>query len=495
MADVFISYARSTEQCARAFADVIEADGYSAWYDGRLPAHRTYGDVIQEQIDAAKAVLVIWSKEAVRSQWVRSEADRGRHNGTLVQVRIEECALPMPFDQIQCPVLENWSGDRSHPGFHVVRNSLAALLDSERSGGGIIGDVREVGPARPQEAQLLLEAAIKALQSGKAKEHAQAIPLVIEATQLAPGDGEIWGLLSVLYAAVRRASPVSERPALEARARSAIKTAFELRPNDVRARCAEVILMPVYRNWAERERAARAVLADHPSTPLAEFSLAVTQAQSGRWREAAATASAISRSRFLLPGVEQFTVLALWAAGDIVQAELAGERAARRFPAYAGLWEARVNVLIHSGRTADAMRMLNDPIGRPAGYPGAKADPARLTALALAGRTDASEALAENLLQLESGALDALTVAQRCVALNDPDEAFAILEGYYFGRGRYAAAKPRAEEDISTSELFMPPMRAAWRDARFAHLTKAIGLDAYWRETGRAPDFQQDPNL
>jgi tetratricopeptide (TPR) repeat protein len=251
--------------------------------------------------------------------------------------------------------------------------------------------------------------------------------------------------------------------------------------------------MPAYRNWAERERAARSVLADHPSTPLAEFSLAVAQAQSGRWNEAAATASAISRSRFLLPGVEQFTVLALWAAGDIVKAELAGERAARRFPAYPGLWEARFTVLMHSGRTADALRMLDDPIGRPPGYPAANVEAARLTALALAGSSRSSEALKENLRQLELGDLNALTVVQRCVALNDSDEAFDILDGYYFGRGQYAAVQPMAEEDISTSELFMPPMKAAWGDARFADLTKATGLHAYWKESGCAPDFKQDP--
>lgn len=296
MADVFISYARSTEQCARALAEVIEADGHSVWYDARLPAHRTYGDVIREQIDAAKAVLIIWSNEAVASQWVRSEADRGRHNGTLIQVRIEDCALPMPFDQIQCPVLDHWSGDRSHPGYHVVRDSLSELLNGgERKSEAPQSQVK----VRPEEAQLLLEAAIKALQSGRADEQAEAIPLLIEATRISPQDGEIWGLLAILYAARRRTAPPVDRPGLEARARSAIKTAFALHPNDVRARCAEVVLMPIYRNWEKREKAARSVLADFPGAPLAQYSLAMILSQTGRWREAAITASNISRTHFL----------------------------------------------------------------------------------------------------------------------------------------------------------------------------------------------------
>ena len=486
MADVFISYARSTESCARALARLIEADGHSVWYDARLPAHRTYGDVIQEQIDAAKAVLIIWSKEAVRSQWVRSEADRGRHNGTLVQVRIEDCALPMPFDQIQCPALDGWGGDRSDPAFHVVRNTLSELL----GGAEVAGEAPDVRTARPEEAQLLLEAAMKGLQSGRADEHAQAIPLLIEATRIAPEDGEVWGLLSVLYAAVRRSAPAAQRAGLEARARSAIKTTFALRPNDVRARCAEVILMPFYRNWATRAAAAREVLDDFPGAPLAQFSLANVEAHTGRWRDAAATACRISRTRFLLPAVEQFTVLALWSAGDIVQAELAGERAARRFPAFAGLWEARVTVLAHSGRTAAAIAMIDDSLSRPSDYATARLDAARVTALALGGSAGADEAVDHNLDLLSSGDIDPLTVAGRCAALGRIEDCFAVLEGYYLGTGKWAATRPAAEEDLSTSELFTPQMNAARTDPRFAALTREIGLDAYWKESGNIPDFR-----
>ena len=114
MADVFIFYARSTVECAEALARMVEADGHSVWYDERLPAHRTYADVIQEQLDLAKAVLIIWSREAARSQWVRSEADRARVNGTLIQMRIDDCVLPMPFDRIECPVVESLNADRDH---------------------------------------------------------------------------------------------------------------------------------------------------------------------------------------------------------------------------------------------------------------------------------------------------------------------------------------------------------------------------------------------
>lgn len=81
MADVFISYARPTARLTRAIASALEKQGYSVWFDEALPAHRAYGDVIQERLDEASAVLVIWSREATQSQWVRSEANRARERG------------------------------------------------------------------------------------------------------------------------------------------------------------------------------------------------------------------------------------------------------------------------------------------------------------------------------------------------------------------------------------------------------------------------------
>src|SRR5260370_22948743 len=115
MSDVFISYGRSTAKQAQAAAAALRGLGYSVWLDDELPGHREFADVIQEQIDQAKAVVVIWSDEAVKSQWVRSEANRGRGESKLVQFAIDHVILPMPFDQIQCLSLAGCTGVGEHP--------------------------------------------------------------------------------------------------------------------------------------------------------------------------------------------------------------------------------------------------------------------------------------------------------------------------------------------------------------------------------------------
>jgi len=127
MADIFISYARSTAKQAQAVAEALRSQGYGVWLDDAIPAHRAYADVIEEELQAAAAVVVVWSAEAAKSQWVQSEADHARENGKLVQLTIDGAHLPMPFDRIQCADMIGWSGDLAAPGWRRVAASIATL--------------------------------------------------------------------------------------------------------------------------------------------------------------------------------------------------------------------------------------------------------------------------------------------------------------------------------------------------------------------------------
>ncbi|HEX3917888.1 MAG TPA: TIR domain-containing protein [Caulobacteraceae bacterium] len=128
MADVFISYARSTAGQAQAIAEAVRALGYEVWRDDEIPAHRDYASVIEERLTDAKAVVVIWSGEAVKSEWVQSEADRARLQRKLIQLRVDGASLPMPFDRIQCADMTGWTGDLEAPGWRRVAGSIAELV-------------------------------------------------------------------------------------------------------------------------------------------------------------------------------------------------------------------------------------------------------------------------------------------------------------------------------------------------------------------------------
>jgi len=147
LADIFISYARPNEGQAKKAGDALRAAGYAVWRDDELPAHRAYSDVIEERIKSAKAVLVLWSNEAVKSQWVRAEADAARELGTLVQVSLDGVMPPMPFNQIQCADLFGWTGDTSWEGWRKVEASLSSLAGLSASPAG---DETDKEPDAPQ---------------------------------------------------------------------------------------------------------------------------------------------------------------------------------------------------------------------------------------------------------------------------------------------------------------------------------------------------------
>ena len=130
MSEVFVSYARQDEQQAKMVAEALRAHGYRAWRDDELPAHRTYAEVIEERLNSASAVVVLWSEEARKSQWVRAEADTARNRGTLIQASLDGTIPPIPFNQIQCADLGGTDKPADAPGWLKLLSSVRALAGS-----------------------------------------------------------------------------------------------------------------------------------------------------------------------------------------------------------------------------------------------------------------------------------------------------------------------------------------------------------------------------
>ena len=127
MTAAFVSYARSDEVHAKRVAEGLRNEGYEVWRDDEIPPHRAYTDVIEERLKAARAVVVLWSAEAGKSQWVRAEAEAARSAGTLVQATLDGAFPPMPFNQIQCADLTDWRDGRESRGWAKLIESVAAL--------------------------------------------------------------------------------------------------------------------------------------------------------------------------------------------------------------------------------------------------------------------------------------------------------------------------------------------------------------------------------
>jgi hypothetical protein len=94
MSDIFISYARQDRPRAEVIAKALEDHGWSVWCDLRIPTGKTFRQVIQEQFDQARCVIVLWSATSVVSEWVIEEATDGKDRPVLVPVLIERVRPP-----------------------------------------------------------------------------------------------------------------------------------------------------------------------------------------------------------------------------------------------------------------------------------------------------------------------------------------------------------------------------------------------------------------
>lgn len=127
MVDVFISYARDNQDVAKRLADAVARDGYNVWWDDDIPPHVSYSELISEKIATAKAAIVVWSKSAAASEWVRAEADMGRSARKLIQTSVDGTTPPLPFNLIQFAGIGDWQGEEDHPGWKAVKTSIRAL--------------------------------------------------------------------------------------------------------------------------------------------------------------------------------------------------------------------------------------------------------------------------------------------------------------------------------------------------------------------------------
>jgi hypothetical protein len=130
MADIFISYARDDLTRVELLAKALEDQGWSVWWDRTIPVGKTWDDVIEEEIDAAKCIVVVWSDKSVTSGWVRTEAEEGLRRNALVPVLIDNAKIPLRFRSIQAASLIAWHGDVSHKGFQKLVQALASNLGS-----------------------------------------------------------------------------------------------------------------------------------------------------------------------------------------------------------------------------------------------------------------------------------------------------------------------------------------------------------------------------
>lgn len=132
-ADVFISYKAEDRARLQPLVAALEAEGFTVWWDAHICGGINWRQDIQEHLDAAKCVVVAWSKRSVgpEGEFVRDEAMRAKRQHTYLPIRIDDVSPPLGFGEVQALSLKNWKGDRSDPRLSAIVDAVRERITGE----------------------------------------------------------------------------------------------------------------------------------------------------------------------------------------------------------------------------------------------------------------------------------------------------------------------------------------------------------------------------
>ena len=131
--DVFVSYKAEDRTRLRPLVAALEAEGFTVWWDTHIGGGAHWREDIQEHLDAAKCVIVVWSKRSVGidGDFVRDEASRARKRGAYLPVRLDQVEPPLGFGEVQAISIKGWKGDRGDPRFLTIAEAVRRRIAGE----------------------------------------------------------------------------------------------------------------------------------------------------------------------------------------------------------------------------------------------------------------------------------------------------------------------------------------------------------------------------
>jgi hypothetical protein len=135
MSDIFISYASGDRPIAQKFASALETFGWSVWWDREIPVGKNFDQVIEEELNAAGAVVVLWSQKSVSSRWVKTESSAAADRDRLIPALIDDATIPLEFKRIETAMLPNWNGDTAASEFQKLVAAVRALVGRSEATG------------------------------------------------------------------------------------------------------------------------------------------------------------------------------------------------------------------------------------------------------------------------------------------------------------------------------------------------------------------------
>lgn len=535
MTKIFLSYDREDLPTARKLAAALEQCGHSVWWDRHIKGGSQYADEIEKALDAAEAIVVLWSKNSIASAWVRDEAAAGRDSGRLVPLSLGECVPPLGFRQYQTLQLTNVGKPGSEGVFEELNDALIAM------GSGTAGEgpsnpraARRTAPINrrqaliaggaatavaaaggtywlygrsrqsdvPPEAEPLMEQAKQLRNQNTRDAGLMALGLYQRIVQLTPDWADGWGWLGFTYGAMSHYIGHAESGSFRARAEAAGNRALQIDPRSGIGELALASAYPFIGYYGQREKRLSRAISYRPNENEILLVNAVVLQMVGRSTETVPIYQAVRRKETFTAAEYYNYAVALWNAGRLPELDHAIDDAASLYPTQANIWYARVGLALYTGDVGKLTGILADKQSWPSRVTDQEADDFLAVARAIQTK-DPELVRAASKHQFENALLGAPMAelgVRTLTALGNLDDAFKLLEAYYFGRGFVIPDLPVrgsgfSPEQRQTRILFQPVTKPLRADPRFNRLVGELGLAQYWKTSGKPPDYQRIAGL
>jgi formylglycine-generating enzyme required for sulfatase activity len=152
VSDIFLSYASDDRERVRPLAEALEQAGWSVFWDRIIPVGKTWYDMLEEELEAARSLLVVWSKNSIKSKYVKIEANEGlRKEVPLSPVLLDGVLPPLAFRDIQAADFSRWDGTTESAAFQALARDIKRTLGSPQ---GPEPEPSEIKSSEPEHAEV-----------------------------------------------------------------------------------------------------------------------------------------------------------------------------------------------------------------------------------------------------------------------------------------------------------------------------------------------------
>jgi formylglycine-generating enzyme required for sulfatase activity len=125
MHDIFLSYSSADRERVKPLYDALKLQGWTVFWDhATIQTGEQWSHIIEANLNASDCVIVVWTANSVKSEYVLDEATRARNRNILIPVSLDQTPPPIGFGMRQTTDLSDWDNKTDHPKFAAISRPL-----------------------------------------------------------------------------------------------------------------------------------------------------------------------------------------------------------------------------------------------------------------------------------------------------------------------------------------------------------------------------------